>query len=61
MNGKEGIEDAVLRCCDCYGQFTFSAGERRYFLSKGLTIPKRCPECRTRRKRSLVPDNEVRQ
>ena len=36
--------------------FTFSSGERRYFLSKGLSEPKRCPSCRQKRRMTLVPE-----
>jgi len=57
----EGIEDKKLVCCECGAEFTFSIGEQRYFDSKGLSIPKRCPVCRLKRKRTLVPDEEVRQ
>jgi len=55
----EGIEDKKLVCCECGAEFTFSIGEQRYFDSKGLSIPKRCPVCRLKRKRTLVPDEEV--
>lgn len=48
--------DKYLVCCDCGCTFVFEAGEQRFFLSKGLSTPKRCPECRLRRKRTLVPE-----
>ena len=51
-------EDKELVCCDCGQAFTFSTGEQRYFLSKGLSIPKRCKACRQKRRASLVPDSE---
>ncbi len=48
------LQDKILRCLECGADFTFSVGEQRYFLSKGLSIPKRCPRCRQRRRESLV-------
>jgi len=61
MKVKEGLRDKKLICCDCQSEFTFSTGEQRYFASKGLSVPKRCPECRLKRRKSLVPDEEVQQ
>lgn len=57
MDVKEGTKDAILKCVQCENEFTFTNGERRYFQSKGLSVPKRCPDCRARRKQTLVPDN----
>ena len=36
------LEDKLLRFLECGVDFTFTIGEQRYFLSKGLSIPKRC-------------------
>lgn len=52
--------DKVLRCCDCNHSFVFTAGEQVYFTSKGLSEPRRCKPCRELRKRTLIPDGEVR-
>ena len=59
MNQEQSIEklplkDKRLKCIDCGATFTFTVGEQRYFLSKGLSEPKRCPQCRLKRKASLV-------
>jgi hypothetical protein len=48
------LKDKRLRCLDCGISFVFSKGEQRYFLSKGLSEPKRCPQCRLKRRLSLV-------
>jgi hypothetical protein len=50
------LKDKRLRCLECETTFTFSAGEQRYFLSKGLSEPKRCTRCRLKRKLTLVPE-----
>lgn len=45
--------DKTLACEDCGGSFTFTAGEQEFYNEKGLkNEPKRCPDCRTSRKRS---------
>ena len=48
------LKDKRLKCIDCGTCFIFSVGEQRYFLSKSLSEPKRCPQCRLKRKLSLV-------
>lgn len=53
---KAPLRDRLLLCVDCGIRFTFTAGEQRYFLSKSLSEPKRCPMCRHRRKLTLVPE-----
>jgi len=48
------FRDLILECVDCKRAFTFTRGEQVYFASKGLSTPKRCPQCRLKRKLSLV-------
>lgn len=45
--------DLTLTCCDCGRRFTLSAGERRFFILRGLETPKRCPTCRKRKHKGL--------
>ncbi len=56
MKETSKLNDRLLHCLDCGKDFQFTAGEQRYFFSKGLSIPKRCPECRLKRKLTLVPE-----
>ena len=58
---KKPTEDAdiALLCVDCGTEFVFTADEQRYFRSKQLSIPKRCPACRAERRARLVPDRAV--
>ncbi len=45
------LEDKSIQCCVCGTTFTFTAGERRFYASKGLNNdPGRCPKCRRERK-----------
>jgi len=53
--GMDKLKDRVLYCCDCGKSFIFSSGEQAYFQSKNLSQPKRCPECRKKRRESIVP------
>ena len=52
--------DINLKCASCGNLFKFEAGEQAYFQSKGLSEPKRCKPFRELRKRTLLPDPEVR-
>jgi hypothetical protein len=42
--------DIWMDCVDCGEGFLFSVGEQRFYEAKGLEVPKRCPECREKRK-----------
>lgn len=48
------FQDKVIVCVECGNAFVFNEGEQKYFLSKGLSIPKRCPRCRLARKMAIV-------
>lgn len=43
-------EDKVLDCVECGRQFTFTSGEQEFFESKNLSAPKRCEDCRKKKK-----------
>jgi CxxC-x17-CxxC domain-containing protein len=46
--------DETLRCRDCGRDFTFTAGEQKFFEERGLMHkPARCPECRQARKNGM--------
>jgi len=63
IDWMEDFKNIELKCVDCGKTFTWEVGEQVFFISKGLTKPKRCPECRKRRHNHLVPDflkSEVR-
>ena len=53
------LKNKNLPCVNCGEEFLFTDGEQRYFLSKGLSIPKRCPQCRQRRRETLVREGGV--
>lgn len=57
MRVNKPMTDKTLHCVDCSATFLFSTGEQRYFSSKGLSVPKRCPECQKRRRNNLVRDD----
>ena len=41
------FHDKSIQCSDCGIFFTFTAGQQKFFASKGLTNePRRCPQCR---------------
>jgi CxxC-x17-CxxC domain-containing protein len=45
------FQDKSIQCSDCGTTFTFSVEDQEFFQSKGYTNePKRCPECRQKRK-----------
>lgn len=47
------MEDKTLVCCDCGGEFVFTAGEQEFYASRGFTNePRRCKTCRDGRKQN---------
>lgn len=51
VGGDSVAEDTnfLLKCIDCGAAF-FTEGERNFYLSKGLQMPKRCKSCRDKKK-----------
>jgi hypothetical protein len=47
-------------CIDCGCDFLFNSGEQRFFWSKGLAEPRRCSECRLKRKLTIDRGQVVR-
>lgn len=44
-------KDRTLQCSDCGAEFVFTAGEQEFYAEKGFeNEPKRCTDCRTKRK-----------
>lgn len=49
-NNNPKFTDMLLDCVDCGRTFVITASEQSFFYSKHLSTPKRCPECRQRRR-----------
>lgn len=49
---KEDATEPVetITCCDCNKSFELKRSEKNYYLKKGLCIPKRCPDCRQKKR-----------
>lgn len=47
----DGIQDKTLSCADCNDDFIFSRNEQMFYQERGFTNePKRCKNCRDKRK-----------
>lgn len=46
-------QDKYIRCLGCGDEFLFSAGEQRFFSDKLLKPPRRCKECRVKRRATI--------
>lgn len=46
-------------CKDCGNEFTITVSEQNFYESKGLSLPKRCAECRAKRKRTSEERHEA--
>lgn len=45
----EPFRSFTLKCCECGGDFIFSAGEQAFFAKRHLHTPRRCKSCRAMR------------
>ncbi len=45
------MPDKSLTCGECGNEFNFSAEEQDFYNERGFQEPKRCKECREKRKR----------
>jgi len=57
MNGDKTIQ------CFCGQLFTFTEGEQEWYKKKGFPPPRRCPECRLKKKaaqnKGFKPDEKT--
>jgi len=49
------MSDEIIECVDCGRRFIWSYGEQRYYRERGLSAPRRCKECRARRRLERQP------
>ncbi len=48
MNNNYEIQQ--LECVECGKSFVFSTEDQEFYAKKGYSSPKRCPDCRAKRK-----------
>lgn len=49
----------MLICKICGAEFDFSPGEQTFYKDRGLEPPKRCPECRAKKRREVKSNDRV--
>jgi uncharacterized membrane protein YsdA (DUF1294 family) len=49
------MRDQIIGCVECGRQFVWTYGEQRYYRERGLSSPKRCKNCRARRRERTQP------
>jgi CxxC-x17-CxxC domain-containing protein len=54
------MNNQKLTCQECGQEFPFSSGEQKFFEEKGFEPPKRCPDCRKKRKTSKPSKEEFK-
>ena len=50
--------DVTIICKLCQKSFIWTAGEQKYYRTKGLATPRHCPNCRETRKASINKEVE---
>ena len=44
------MEEKIIVCKDCGKEFVFTVGEQEFYKQHGFSEPKRCRDCRQKRK-----------
>ena len=44
------MSSKYIKCVDCSSEFEFTDGEQEFYADKGYNQPKRCAECRAKKK-----------
>jgi len=47
------MKDLIISCIQCARSFVFTVKEQERALARGFSNPKRCPECRNNKERTL--------
>lgn len=47
---EQNFQNQELQCIECGVIFVFSAEDQEFYAQKGYSGPKRCPQCRAKRK-----------
>lgn len=42
--------DQIITCVECKAEFVLTAGQQRWFTDKQMHLPKRCEECRKKKR-----------
>jgi Probable zinc-ribbon domain len=45
------FKTSILKCVECHFDYLLTDKEQLAYFRKGLAMPRRCPECRQRRRR----------
>ncbi len=45
------MANEILKCKICGKEFIFTEGEQDFYKNRGLDPPKRCPQCRAKKRR----------
>ena len=43
----------VIYCKDCGARFSLTEGEKKFFISRGISTPRRCRKCRAAKRTVL--------
>lgn len=60
METGSGQGDQQITCSDCGKTFVFSVRDQQYYSERGFSAPKRCRDCRQKRKTGGPARGEVR-
>jgi len=53
-------QDQTLKCADCGNDFVWTAAEQDFYQQKGFqNAPKRCPQCRTKKKADMRANRQM--
>lgn len=54
------MNNITVKCIDCNKPFTLTPSHVKWFMDRGLELPKRCKECRTKRRNEKEGKSDAR-
>lgn len=54
------MPDKAIKCVECSNDFTFTDGEQAFYESKGFHVPKRCQDCRKKKRDGFTKDRHAK-
>jgi len=49
------MKDLIISCIQCNRSFVFTVKDQERTSARGFSNPKRCPECRNKKERTIEP------
>ena len=57
---RNAVKDKIITCIQCENSFFLTAADQERLFERGFGIPKRCPDCRKKKSKTIMEISEGR-